>query len=290
VQGAELEGGGVKLRASGPPDMRMTMENRAENVALARQALSAVGTVLGLEGAMLADVKTAVSEACNNVVVHAYGSDHGPLELYAAPQGDELTVIVSDQGSGIQPHPAEPEPAMQGVGLSLIQALTRKVEFHGGLGEGTQVRMTFESDSSLELSGSEIEAGTGPDVEPPAGDISLSACGVLVGPVLSSVVGLVAARSGFSMERLSDAQIVSDAIAAHGPVAFPTRHVHVALDSSPGQLDLRLGPLVEDGAANLVEASAVGGLAPLLERLSDELSVERRESGEEMRLTLRQPG
>jgi serine/threonine-protein kinase RsbW len=279
------------LRSSGPPDMLLGLQSRAENVALVRQALTGLGAAVQLDGAVLADVKTAVSEACNNVVVHAYGGRAGPMEVYVRPNGHELVVVVRDDGEGIHPRPVEPDAPMQGVGLSLIQALTKSVEFGGGLSEGTEVRMVFEAPGDVDPGGVETIDGTEPiPSPPPPGDVTLSVCGLLVGPVLSSVVAMVAARSGFSVERLSDAQILSDTIAAHAPAAFPSRHVQVGIDAENGELLMRVGPLVTDGAEALVRASGVAGLEPLLERLPDELGVERPGGAEELLVRLRDPG
>jgi anti-sigma regulatory factor (Ser/Thr protein kinase) len=269
--------------------MRMGLDNRAENVALVRQALSGIGAATRLEEPLLADVKTAVSEACNNVVVHAYGGERGPMEVYVRPDGRELTVVVRDRGQGIQPRPAEPEAGMMGVGLSLIQALTKSVEFGGGVEEGTEVRMLFEAGDELDLGVDAVSENGDEPSPPPKGEIELSVCGLLTGPVLSNVVAMVAARSGFSVERLSDAQIIADAIAAHGPASFRGRHVHLAMETAEGELRLRLGPLVGEGGEALVQASAVGGLEPLLERLSDELVVESGgDDADELILTLRE--
>ena len=279
------------LRATGPPDMLLGLEGLPENVALVRQALTGLGGALRLEAAVLADVKTAVSEACNNVVVHAYGGEPGPMEVYVRPHGDELVVVVRDDGEGIHPRPVEPEAPMQGVGLSLIQALTKRVEFGGGLSEGTEVVMAFEAPGDLDPGGVEGIEGTEPIASPPPpADVTLSVCGLLIGPVLGSVVAMVAARSGFSVERLSDAQNVSDTIAAHAPAAFPSRHVQVGIDSDGGELVMRVGPLVTDGAEALVRASGVAGLEPLLERLPDELVVERPGGAEELLVRLRDHG
>ena len=57
------------------PDMRLVLSNRPENVALVRQALGGVAASVGIHEALLADIKTAVSEACNNVVLHAYADE-----------------------------------------------------------------------------------------------------------------------------------------------------------------------------------------------------------------------
>ena len=258
------------------------MANRPENVALVRQALSGLASRVGIDEGLLADMKTAVSEACNNVVLHAY-PDGGPLEVYACPDDQKVTIIVRDEGTGIQPRAPEPQAAMQGVGLSLIQALTDSVEFGGGAGEGTEVRMSFHSD--LPLDTDHIEEGQA-ESDPPPGDTVVSVSGGLVAPVLGNVIAVLAARAGFSVERLSDAQLITDAIAAHAEEAVTGPHVHAAIDSTERRLDLRVGPLVNGGADRLVSSSAVGGLGNVLERLTDEVTVERRNGGEDLRLSI----
>ena len=242
--------------------MRLRLRNVPENVALVRQALTGLAASIGIEEALLSDMKTAVSEACNNVVLHAY-PDGGPLEVYVCPSPREIQVIVSDEGGGIQPRAPEPEAAMQGVGLSLIQALTRSVEFGGGDGAGTEVRMTFESTAPLDVAPASPN-GDEAEPPPPEGETVVSACGPLVAPVLGSVIAVLAARAGFSIERLSEAQIVTDAIAAHSGGAFVGRHVHAGIDAGGGRLELRLGPLVPGGAETLVNSSGLGGLRPVL--------------------------
>jgi serine/threonine-protein kinase RsbW len=269
---------------SAAPDMRLVLSNRPDNVALVRQALGGLAASLGIHENLLADMKTAVSEACNNVVLHAYADEGGPLEVFVCPDAHEIAVVVCDEGTGIQPREPEPEAAMHGVGLSLIQALTEKVEFVGGADQGTEVRMTFRSERALELGGE--GAGDGAELDPPPGDTVVSASGQLVAPVLGSVIAVLAARAGFSVERLSEAQIVTDAIAAHAVDAFPGRHVHAAIDTADRRLELRVGPLVDGGGDRLVASSAVGGLAPVLERLTDEMAIERRDGGEDLRLAI----
>src|SRR3954471_5513409 len=225
---------------SAAPDMRLVINNRPENVALVRQALGGLATSIGVSEGLLSDMKTAVSEACNNVVLHAYGDGGpGPLEVYACPDVHDITIVVRDRGTGIQPRAPVPDTQMQGVGLSLIQALTSTVEFGGGADRGTEVRMSFRSDEELRVNGS------GPmkpaEFDPPQGETLVSVSGPLVGPVLGNVIAVLAARAGFSIERLSDAQIVTDAIAAHAAQAFPSAHVHAAIDTGKSRLDLKIG-------------------------------------------------
>jgi len=271
---------------SGAPDVRLTLGNLPENVALVRQALSGLAGSIGIDESLLSDIKTAVSEACNNVVLHAYDEGGpGPLDVYVCPSGRDVTVVVSDQGTGIQPRAPERDAAMQGVGLSLIQALTESVEFAGGEGLGTEVRMTFRSDAELDVPAT---GGNGdqPDPVRPRGDTVVSAIDPLVAPVLGSVIAVLAARAGFSVERLSDAQLVTDAIAAHAEGAFAGHRVHAGIDAGEQRLELRLGPLVEGGSRALVDSSAVGGLGSVLERLADEVATESLDGHEELHLVI----
>ena len=66
------------------PDVRLTMPARPEGVAVVRQALAGMADALDFDAAVLADMKMAVSEACTNVVVHAYEDADGMLEVEMA--------------------------------------------------------------------------------------------------------------------------------------------------------------------------------------------------------------
>ena len=74
---------------------------RPENVAVIRQALTGLGDAYDLDPE--GDIKTAVTEACNNVVLHAYPDEDGLLEVYADSDGEYTDVVVRDFGAGIQP-------------------------------------------------------------------------------------------------------------------------------------------------------------------------------------------
>ena len=126
------------------PDVRMTMPARPEGVAVVRQALAGMADALDFDAAVLADMKMAVSEACTNVVVHAYDDAEGVLEVEMAANEQGLTIRVRDHGSGIQPSAARRRdvPAL-GLGLPLIAALSDAFELRGSAGRGTEVQMTF---------------------------------------------------------------------------------------------------------------------------------------------------
>jgi anti-sigma regulatory factor (Ser/Thr protein kinase) len=124
------------------PDLVLTLPARAENVAVVRHAFGGLGDVMDVPDQTLSDIKLAVTEACTNVVVHAYpGGEDGPLGVRATVDDSTLTVVVSDQGRGIVPRPDSPG---LGLGLPLIATLAESLELGTGPDEETEVRMTFD--------------------------------------------------------------------------------------------------------------------------------------------------
>src|SRR5215203_7419766 len=125
------------------PEVLLTMPARAEGVGVVRQALAGMADALDCDAAVLADMKMAVTEACTNVVVHAYDEAEGMLEVEMLAADEGLTIVVRDHGSGIHPRPSHHQPPALGLGLPLIAALSDSFELKGSAGEGTEVRMTF---------------------------------------------------------------------------------------------------------------------------------------------------
>jgi anti-sigma regulatory factor (Ser/Thr protein kinase) len=128
------------------PDFELTLPARAENVAVVRHAFGGVGDALDVPDHALADVKLAVTEACTNVVVHAYPDGDGPMAVSAALTDGALIVVVSDEGRGILPRPDSPG---LGLGLPLIATLASSLELGTNDRDETEVRMTFLLDRAL---------------------------------------------------------------------------------------------------------------------------------------------
>ena len=268
------------------PDLRLVLPSRAENVALVRRALSGVVDVLELGEDRLLDINAAVSEACNNVVVHAYEGTEGPMDVYLCIQPTELEVIVSDDGVGIRPNVPEPDLEIQGLGLSLIHALTDRVEFLGGMGEGTKVRMSFAFDGDPDVV-SDRDRADEREVRPPPGELSIAVSpGPFAAPVLGRTIAMLAARAEFSLEGISEAQLVTDTIAANAPNLIVGSKIQLGIDRRQGQLVVRVGPFQDGGSTRIIEASAVGDLPPVLERLTEQRRVESSEDGELLCLVL----
>jgi serine/threonine-protein kinase RsbW len=130
------------------PHLELKLPARPENVAVVRHAFGGLAEALDVDEQALADIKLAITEACTNVVIHAY-EDHvdGALEVDAIVDNHDrmLTVVIRDRGRGIVPRPDSPG---LGLGLPLIATLAESLELGSGASEQTEVRMTFRLDES----------------------------------------------------------------------------------------------------------------------------------------------
>ena len=118
-----------------------------------------------------------------------------------------------------------------------------------------------------------------PAEEPDAGTSTLPtavsvASGPLVGPVLRRVVGMLAARADLPLDRLDDAVLVADLIAARAPAHVAHGTVDVTLEPDDRALQLRVGPLRPGGGRALIVDAAVPGVGNVIEQLADELDVQ----------------
>jgi serine/threonine-protein kinase RsbW len=257
-----------------PTGLQIKLPARAENVAVVRHALAGLAEQIGMDETGVADLKTVVTEACMNVVVHAYPDGPGPLMVEADPDSEGLTVTVSDRGAGISPQ-ADSERASLKLGLSLIAALSSSFSISGGLDRGTEVMMR------LPLSGGGANGGTPGEhevsVEVDATELTVARAELLE-PVLARLVGALAARRDLPIERVSDAVLVTDAIADAAPERFADGCVRLGLGESEKGLELRLGPMEAGAAGEIRQRLKVPEVGGSLEGLVEEIAVE--ESGE----------
>lgn len=268
------------------PNVRLKLSNRAENVLLVRQALSGLAEAVGLDPVALNDVSTAVTEAANNVVLHAYEGEEGPLEVELTRTSTGLSALVRDRGSGIPPEVEAGENLSGGIGLPVIQALSSHVEFRDLSGGGTEVAMEFEATCSEELQ--DVEADDGAELEAidhsAAGDVTL----MTVGPtsvargVVPRVLSSLAARAYFTTDRISDTQVLADALVAETDGSVSAGPLSVGVSVAPRHLEVRIGPLQPGRADALFGSAAMEGLGPVLERLTDGHAVSAAGSSAEM--------
>jgi serine/threonine-protein kinase RsbW len=250
---------------------------RPENVAVVRQALTGLGDAYDLDPELLGDIKTAVTEACNNVVLHAYPDGDGLVEIEADSDGEYTDVIVRDFGAGIQPRSFTEERTL-GLGLPLIATLSSRFEIRGGGPDlGIEVDMTFSAEDARERrerAGLVRDPADHPFDAPRAAGLLIQP-GPLVASVASRVTAILAARADFPLDRLADAVLVSDAISAHASDYISGSDVGLVIEDGDGTLDFRVGPLHEGGGESLLQQMEVPGIGHSLERLVDEVKVER---------------
>jgi hypothetical protein len=111
--------------------------------------------------------------------------------------------------------------------------------------------------------------------------------GPLVGAVLGRVVGMLAARAQCPIDRLDDAILLTDAVAAHAPVHARNGHVHVVVAADEERLELRVVGLRADGARQLLADGDLPGVGNVFDRIADEVLTASAPDGETGELTLR---
>ena len=131
-------------------EMELSFCAVAENEALARMVISAFLVRTNPTMSTISEVRTAVSEAVTNSIVHAYGDQgRGRVVLRAVLEPDRVTIEVEDFGCGIDNveqamkpfYTSQPERERSGMGFSLMQSFMDGVEVQSELGKGTKVRM-----------------------------------------------------------------------------------------------------------------------------------------------------
>jgi anti-sigma regulatory factor (Ser/Thr protein kinase) len=270
------------------PAVRLELDSRPETLTLVRGVLAGVAELIGLDPELLDDLKTAVSEACNNVVMHAYDGETGPLAVRMYIETEAIEVVVLDQGSGL-PSLAPADETIRGVGLSVIRALAEQAEFRSPPEGGTEVRMSFagQRDGKPLF---HLPSRAGPDdqdAEWLSGDavVSLSPISLLAG-VLGRVARALAARARFSLDRFSDVYLVTDAIAAHAGRAAKGQRMSFAITTDAQRLELTIGPFVGGSGSQLSHQAPEYSAASALTMLSDELNIRTDDEDEVLHVVM----
>lgn len=132
--------------------MRLVIESVSENESFARTVVAAYITRLNPTLEELADVKTAVSEAVTNSIIHGYLGRAGEIEVICEIYGKEVVIEVTDTGVGIpdiekamEPlYTTKPEWERSGMGFAFMEAFMDSLEVVSEVGKGTKVVMKKE--------------------------------------------------------------------------------------------------------------------------------------------------
>jgi hypothetical protein len=229
---------------------------------------------------LLDDLKTAVSEACNNVVMHAYGEDVGPMTVDFDLGGEEIEVSVRDRGHGIQGVSAAHD--RMGVGLAVISALADRSEFVNIPEGGTEVRMSFAR-GAVALERAEIQKAHDWPTELDGDVVARLSSARLLKGVLGRLARAMAAQANFSLDRFSELYPVTDALAAHAEAAGSSHGIGFGIAARERQIEVTIGKFRCGSSAGLKEET---GTASPLKLLADELSVEMDGDSELLRVVV----
>ena len=130
-------------------EMTIVFESRPVNESLARVAVAAFSTQLNPTLEEVADLKTAVSEAVTNCIIHGYEGQIHKIWLTCRLKGQELFVDVKDEGVGIpdvkkamEPlYTTKPEKDRSGMGFTFMEAFMDEISVESKVGEGTVVHL-----------------------------------------------------------------------------------------------------------------------------------------------------
>lgn len=131
-------------------EMEIRFDSRSENEGFARVSVASFLTQLNPTVEEVEDVKTAVSEAVTNAIIHGYEQRVETVRIHCSIENQLFTVEISDRGKGIanvekamEPmFTTKPEDDRSGMGFSFMEAFMDSVEVESKVGEGTSVKMT----------------------------------------------------------------------------------------------------------------------------------------------------
>ncbi|MDY2880941.1 MAG: anti-sigma F factor [Candidatus Borkfalkiaceae bacterium] len=129
--------------------MYVTFASVSENEGFARNVIASFLLPLNPSVGELSDIKTAVSEAVTNAIVHGYPDTVGDVTMLAETDGEDVHIVVSDNGVGIanleealEPFfTSRPEEERSGMGFTIIRTFMDEVKVISKLNEGTIVDM-----------------------------------------------------------------------------------------------------------------------------------------------------
>ena len=130
-------------------EMELIFDAVSDNEGFARVAVAAFVSHLNPTLEEISDIKTAVSEAVTNAIIHGYEQEIHKVSLRCRIEGNLLSVMIKDSGKGIEDveramlpmYTTKPEADRSGMGFSFMEAFMDKVTVESAPGKGTSVFM-----------------------------------------------------------------------------------------------------------------------------------------------------
>ena len=147
-------------------EMKLEFISKSSNEAFARIAVAAFASQLDPTIEELADIKTAVSEAVTNCIIHGYDGKQGIVKLSAKLKKTEVIIEISDKGKGIENineakeplYTTKPNLERSGMGFTIMESFMDKMKVESILGLGTKVTMSKIIKPKIESEEEQFEA------------------------------------------------------------------------------------------------------------------------------------
>ena len=131
-------------------EILIEMDSVSQNESFARVAVSAFVAALDPPVNEVIDLRTAVSEAVTNAIIHGYENKPGKVYIKMTLTQNSVTIAVKDHGTGIADiaqarealYTSKPELERSGLGFSVMEGVMDDVAVHSEIGKGTEVMMT----------------------------------------------------------------------------------------------------------------------------------------------------
>ena len=207
------------------PNVSLTLSNQPDNVLLVRETLSGIAETVGVDAVDLNDIRTAVTEACNNVVLHAYEGEEGPLQIEiftSTPTRWKSSCATTARASSRTSAPTRKRRWASACRSSrrwrraLSSRTSRAVARRCAWSSRRRARASLDALRTTAFSrrsvpSAELSTTTGLAIAPDT----------LARKVLPRVMCVLAARAHFTTDRISDTELVADALVSE---AFAAEH------------------------------------------------------------------
>jgi stage II sporulation protein AB (anti-sigma F factor) len=136
--------------------MTLTIKSLSSNEAFARVAVSSFVSQLNLTVSDIIDIKTAVSEAVTNAIIHGYENTVGDIKISCTIKSSKIYIEISDQGSGIDDiskaltplYTSKPDMDRSGLGFTVMETFMDDMSVASEKGAGTKICLTKNIKSS----------------------------------------------------------------------------------------------------------------------------------------------
>ena len=131
-------------------EMKLEFLSKATNESFARITVAAFASQLDLSIEELADIKTAVSEAVTNCIIHGYENRQGIIKIEAKLEESTITIQISDNGKGIENvdmakeplYTTKPNLERSGMGFTIMESFMDSMKVESIVGLGTKITLT----------------------------------------------------------------------------------------------------------------------------------------------------